>query len=366
MKNRMEKLEQRLRQHRGTKDRTSLLEARVQSHRATRASQKERRDELLQGYDKGVNNLKWDFVESTPMAAVRWDEIGALDASISQEVVAAIAFPTGVISLDMRLGGGISSGAAEIYGEESVGKTSLLITMIHSAQQHGRETALCPTEYFDAPYFEKLGVDLSKLLLIRGKGEEVLEEAGKYITGSNRALFIDSATGLRPTQDLPGNWRIMIGTWLAAVYPQIPVDSAVVMANQVRARRSVDPKKMFVGGTDSTAKRIANLFDTRLAIARSSVTETHYDMIIDIVNNNLRGPSTILDIPVVKGKGIDVWLDLVRVAAKIGVLEQHGSWYYYEKTTVAQGEVEVAKLLETNKDVGKIIWEDTLRLLSRG
>jgi len=364
MSDQREKLERRLQHHRSSADRTALLEARLRAHRSSRASQVDRHKRLERTHAQGTNELFWSFAEDTPEAATRWDEIGALDLLARKKVTPAIAFSSGVVSLDCNLGGGVPAGFVEIYGEESCGKTTLLVEMIQGAQEKGHETALCPSEFVDLPYFEKLGVDLSKLVVIRGPGEEVLEEAGRFISeGKKRALFIDSATGLRPYEDRFGNWRAMLGSWLLAVHPMVSLDSAVVITNQVRARLSSDPAKMFAGGTDSTAARIAGMFDCRMSLSRVSVMENTYDLVIDIVANTIRRPAKVFTVPVVKGKGIDVWLDLVRVASAVGVLGKSGSWYYYEKTSVAQGEEEVARLLENNKTAGSIVLEDTLRLL---
>lgn len=364
MSDQREKLERRLQQHRSSTNRAALLEARIKEHRSARASQAERHKRLEQSHVQGTNELFWSFAENTPEAAARWDEIGALDLLATRKVTPAIAFSTGVISLDLRLGGGVPAGFIELYGEESCGKTTLLIEMIQSAQGKGHKTALCPSEFVDIPYFQKLGVNLDDLVVIRGHGEDVLEEAGRFLSdGRQRALFIDCATGLRPYDDRFSNWRAMLGSWMLAVHNKIALDSAVVIADQVRVRRSVDPSKMFAGGTDSTAVKIASMFDCRLALSRASVTENAYDMVIDIVANTICRPARVFTVPVVKGKGIDVWRDLVRVASSVGVLKQSGSWYYYGETSVAQGEEEVARLLENNKQFGPIILDDTLRVL---
>jgi hypothetical protein len=180
--------------------------------------------------------------------------------------------------------------------------------------------------------------------------------------GRKRAVFIDSATGLRPDEDIMDNWRRMLGSWLVAVHPRVAVDSAVVIANQVRVRMSAHPDRMFAGGTDSTAAKIAGMFDCRIALSRNSVTEDGYDLVVDIVSNMLRRPAQIFTVPVVKGKGIDVWRDLVGVASTVGVLEQKGSWYYYEGEAVAQGEVPMARLLES-EPAGQMILDQTLRAL---
>lgn len=363
MSDQKEKLERRLQQHRSTKVRTALLEARIKEHRSDRVSQAERHDRLEREHENGTNELFWQFAEESPDAATRWDEIGALELLARKKVTPAIAFSTGVLGIDLRLGGGIPAGFTEVYGEESSGKTTLIIEMIQSAQGKGLEVAICPSEFLDLPYFSRLGVELSNLVVIRGHGEDVFEEAGRFINGGRkRALFFDSATGLRPYDDQYANWRAMLGSWMAAVHPKISLDSAVVITNQVRVRVSVDPAKMFLGGTDSTAARIASLFDCRLELSRTSVTEGAYDLVVNIIANTLRRPSKVFTVPVVKGKGIDVWRDLVGVAVHVGVLEQKGSWYLYDGESVAQGEIEMARLLES-EPAGQIVLDQTLRAL---
>jgi hypothetical protein len=91
--------------------------------------------------------------------------------------------------------------------------------------------------------------------------------------------------------------------------------------------------------------------------------EKSYNLVVDVVANILGRPARIFVVPVVKGKGVDVWSDLVRVAVAVGVLEQRGSWYYYEKVAVAQGEESVARLLEENREEGMVVMENTLRVI---
>jgi recombination protein RecA len=364
MSDRSKELEKRVKSLRSSKDRTALLEARIQEHRSGRHSQRERQARQAKEFVSDRDKLFWDFTEETPNAALRWDEIGALGLLVEKKVTPAIAFSTGVLSLDSALGGGIPAGFTEIYGEESVGKTTTLIQLICSAQEKNMRVALCPSEFLDLPYMESLGVDLKRLVIVRGAGEGVLEEAARFVHQEKAGVvFIDSITGVRPEVDEYANWRWMVGSWMMAIHSKIPIDSAIVLTNQVRARRSAVPSKLFAGGTDSAAKRIAGLFDCRLSLSRDAVTDYEYDMVIDIVSNTLRSPSRIFTVPVRKGKGIDVWRDLVRVAAQLGVIEQRGSWYYYETATIGQGEEVVARHLEVKASFGQIIMEDTLRAL---
>ena len=223
------------------------------------------------------------------------------------------------------------------------------------------------TEFFDAPYFVKNDVDLDDLLMIRsGKGDQVLEAAAcLFDSYPNLIYVIDSATGLRPPNDEYDNWMRMIADWMEDVSNRMDAGSCVVMINQVRAKRSIDPNKFFAGGTDSVARKAAGMFSTRLELSRTALTENSYDMVVNVVANTLKAPSKIFPLPVVKGKGVDVCRDLVRVAAATGVIEQRGSWYSWSGDNLGQGEEEVAHYLEGATWARESIEEQTLRALAR-
>jgi len=344
---REKELEERLLQHRGAQDRSGLLEDRVQTNRAERPSQQQREQRLDETHLRGRDHIYWDFAERNQTAAFRYDDLGLIELLEQKKAAPAVAMMTNIPSLDYALGG-IVSGVMEIYGPEGVGKTSLLIDLLRFAQGDGLEVAICPTEFFDTPYFDRRGVDLDELVVIRSVySERTLELAGEFITSRDRrALFIDSGTGLRPKNDEYDNWARMMLSWLSHVAPQIGQNSCIIMTDQVRARRSVDPSKFFAGGTDSTARRIAGIFDQRLELSREEVSENKYQLVINIVANTIKPPARYVQLPFVKGDGIDWWRDVVKAAEKVGVLNKNGSWYYFGDYRLGQGEDQAARRLE--------------------
>jgi hypothetical protein len=78
--------------------------------------------------------------------------------------------PTGVPSLDARLGGGVPRGqVSEIAGPRSSGRCSLLVSMIAAATARGELVALIDAlDMFDPESAAAAGVDLERLLWIRG------------------------------------------------------------------------------------------------------------------------------------------------------------------------------------------------------
>lgn len=380
-------------------DRAAELEARLQHNRRARPSQEERQRELEarhkeEGRDKvynrflaesrelverplrnrpGMTYSEWadrkkEGIDLGRSAEARLSGVTGDSRVMERDVHAAIATRTGVLSLDHNLGGGLPSGFVEIYGPESVGKTTLLSKIMAAAQGMGKQVMMTSTEFFDGPYFAKNGVDLSKLLTVRSdEGHIVLEAAYQLIKNiPNMVYVIDSATGLRPPNDEYDYWVAMLWEWIEAVSDVMDAGSCVIIVDQVRAKKSVSPHKFFASGTDSVARKIAGSFSTRLALSRTEVQDTSYDMVVNIMANTLKAPSKIFTLPVTKGNGIDVCRDLVRVASAVGVVEQSGSWYRWGGDTLGQGEEQAARYLEGASWARGCVEEETLRTLVRG
>ena len=80
--------------------------------------------------------------------------------------------PTGVAEVDRHLGGGLPVGQfSEIVGPRSSGRTSLLMAMLAAATRRDDRVALVDTfDTFDPESAAAAGLDLSKMLWIRGDG----------------------------------------------------------------------------------------------------------------------------------------------------------------------------------------------------
>ena len=113
---------------------------------------------------KVVNDLNKKFGENT------------IQIGISKEKAVIKRIPTGSISLDIALGGGIPEGRfIEISGNESSTKTTQTCHIVREAQKLGYVVAFFDVEgTSDLEYFEKLGVDTSCLIYSR---PDSMEEA---------------------------------------------------------------------------------------------------------------------------------------------------------------------------------------------
>ena len=118
-------------------------------------------------------------------------------------------YPTGSISLDLALGGGIPRGRIiEIYGPESSGKTTLTLHAIAEVQKNGGTAAFIDAEHaLDPTYAKRIGVDVDNLLLSQpDNGEQALEIAETLVRSNAVDLIVvDSVAALVPRAEIEGD-----------------------------------------------------------------------------------------------------------------------------------------------------------------
>ncbi len=93
--------------------------------------------------------------------------------------------PTGIAAIDTPLGGGLRRGhVSEVIGPRSSGRSSVLAQVFAAATSRGEVVALIDaTDRFDPAYAEAAGVDLSRLLWVRERGD-----AARALKGLNLVL----------------------------------------------------------------------------------------------------------------------------------------------------------------------------------
>ena len=219
------------------------------------------------------------------------------------------------------------------------------------AQKNLFDVYLTPSEDFDPAYFQHLGVDTEKLTIVQGPLEDLRHVWRDIVCDEgNRVLVIDSITALRPPvgslYEEVIRWKELVREFVKTATEMMRSSNCILMSSQVRTRKSADPRKTFAGGTDSASSRVASLFLTRLELSRANLSEETYDLVVNIIANELRMPGLVLKLPVKKGDGVLVDVDILRTAAELGIVKKAGSWFHGpggEK--LGQGELQAAENL---------------------
>ncbi|CAB4271950.1 unnamed protein product [Prunus armeniaca] len=117
-------------------------------------------------------------------------------------------FPSGCLTLDLALGGGLPKGRiVEIFGPESSGKTTLALHAIAEVQKLGGNAMLVDAEHaFDPAYSKALGVDVENLIVCQpDHGEMALEIADRMCrSGAIDLICVDSVSALTPRAEIEG------------------------------------------------------------------------------------------------------------------------------------------------------------------
>lgn len=115
---------------------------------------------------------------------------------------------SGILSLDIALGGGLLlSRAHMIYGERSAGKSTLAAMFCAEAQLANPKAVIVWVDVegtFDRKWAEKLGIDLERLYIIEpSSGEEAVDIVDAFVhTDGVSLIVVDSIAALTPYKEI--------------------------------------------------------------------------------------------------------------------------------------------------------------------
>ena len=284
-----------------------------------------------------------------------------------EQVVKVDVVPTGSIGLDVALGvGGYPKGRIiEIYGPESSGKTTLAIHAIAEAQKNGGTAAFIDAEHaFDRFYAEKLGVDISNLLISQpDNGEQALEIAEQLIRSSAiDIIVIDSVAALTPKKEIEGDMgdsavglqaRLMSQALRKLTSTIAKTNTTCIFINQLREKIGV----MF-GNPDTTTGGHALKFysSVRIDVRKSTPIKDGDDVIgsltkVKVVKNKVAPPFRRCEFEILFGEGISKLGEIVDLGVEYGIIKKSGSWFSYGESKLAQGRDGVKALLKDNPEL---------------
>ncbi len=274
--------------------------------------------------------------------------------------------PTGSVSLDIALGGGIPKGRIiEIYGPESSGKTTLTLHAIAEIQKKGGVAAFIDAEHaLDPAYAKRLGVDVEKLLVSQPDSGEQSLEIVETLVRSNAVdiVVIDSVAALVPQAEIEGDMgdshmglqaRLMSQALRKLTGIISRSKCTVVFINQLRMKIGV----MFGNPETTTGGNALKFYaSVRMDIRRTSQIKVGEDVIgnrvrVKIVKNKIAPPFRQAEFDIMYNQGISAEGDILDLATEKRIVEKSGAWFSYGGANFAQGREAAKQYLKDNPKV---------------
>jgi len=284
--------------------------------------------------------------------------------------------PTGSISLDLALGGGIPKGRIiEVYGPESSGKTTLTLHAIAEVQKQGGTAAFIDAEHaLDPSYAKRIGVDVENLLLSQpDNGEQALEITETLVRSSAVDLIVvDSVAALVPRAEIEGEMgdahmglqaRLMSQALRKLTGVISRSHTTVIFINQIRMKIGV----MFGNPETTTGGNALKFYaSVRMDIRRTSQIKQGDAIIgnhtrVKVVKNKIAPPFRQAEFDIMYNEGISKSGDLIDLAVNHNIVEKAGAWFAYNDEKIGQGREAAKDHLAKNP---KLMEEITKKILA--
>jgi recombination protein RecA len=289
--------------------------------------------------------------------------------------------PTGSLSLDLALGGGLPQGRIiEIYGPESSGKTTLALHAVAEVQKNGGVAAFVDAEHaLDPEYAGRIGVNLDTLLISQpDTGEQALEITETLVRSSAvDIIVVDSVAALVPRAEIEGEMgdahvglqaRLMSQALRKLTGVISKSKTTVVFLNQLRLKIGV----MF-GNPETTAggQALKYYASVRMDIRGSEQIKDGDVSIgkhvkVKIVKNKVAAPFKVAEFDIMFNEGISTAGDLIDLAVKYGLVLKSGAWYSYKEEKIGQGREAAKQYLKDHSQLMKTLDKDIRKLAQQG
>lgn len=282
---------------------------------------------------------------------------------------------SGILSLDLILGRGQGGKYGwpvgrinEIYGPNSTGKSSVVLSTIAEAQKEGGLALLVDSEQvFDPTYAATLGVDLDRLIVVNpDHGEEGYDAALLAAnSGEFSLIVIDSIEGMIPKSMVEGTMEDQfMGTqprlnnrFLKQIAASLRKNNCtMLLVNQLRQKIGVmygNPETVPGGGG------IPFWCSVILDIRKVEEIEKNGDKVGHIIKgltkkNKTSRPQQTCQFQIDWGKGFNKYFCLASHAINLGVVAKTGAWFSYGDVKW-QGKDNLIEAMESDDELAESI-----------
>ncbi|MFO0780932.1 MAG: recombinase RecA [Candidatus Gracilibacteria bacterium] len=311
---------------------------------------------------------------------------GAIMKMGEAQKIAVETIPTGSISLDIALGGGVPRGrVVEIFGPESSGKTTLTLHIIAEAQKKGGQVAFIDAEHaLDPEYARKIGVDVDNLLISQPDSGEQALEITETLVRSNAidVVVVDSVAALTPKAEIEGDMGDAHMGLQARLMSQAlrKLTSAISKSKPARHLYQPDPAGSLLGvmfgNPETTTGGQALKFYSSVRMDIRSIGKIEDGsgeekkimgnrVRVKIVKNKIAPPFRSAEFDILYNKGISYTGDLIDLATKYEIAHKSGAFYAYKETKLGQGRENAKSFLESNQKVLKELEKEVREVVEK-
>jgi recombination protein RecA len=278
--------------------------------------------------------------------------------------------PTGALTLDLALGGGLPKGRViEIYGPESSGKTTVALHALAEVQKSGGVAAFVDAEHaLDPVYAQALGVDIEELLVSQpDTGEMGLEVVDQLVRSAAVDLVVvDSVAALVPRAEIEGEMgdahvglqaRLMSQALRKITGSIGKSQCTVIFLNQLRQKIGISygNPEVTTGGNALKFYASVRLDIRRIQTLKKGTEEFGIRAKVKVAKNKVAPPFRIAEFDILFGQGISTMGCLVDLAEQTGVIVRKGAWYSYDGDNIGQGrDNTIQRLLEDGAFATKV------------
>jgi len=260
--------------------------------------------------------------------------------------------------------GGIPRGViTEIFGDEGIGKSSVCLQLVASAQQRELRCLWADVEWsYGASYASSLGVDNSKLGLIRERFAETTLDAIEEAVESGKwdLVILDSIGGILPRAEAEkgaegktiGGQAGLIAKFCRKIVPLLRIHNvALVVINH--SFIDIMSGKLLTSGGKKLAyhKSLSLRFKQKQGVSLKQGDRKVGKIVVGEVRKNKMAATEGLEVDgqLIFGTGFSAAADLLGNAIDLGVITKKGNSYFHGETKLGTGLGQARKALEEDE-----------------